>query len=119
MHAGGGTDEFLEEHAVIVMSDHSQIAGRGRVNLAAALDHFDVLLPDGRPEDAEIAVCPSQRSAQVYVLDHDAASGSCRELAARPLPASRASTWSPHMADGEAVVRRRAAASCASRRAAT
>ena len=34
MHAGGGVDEFLEEHAVIVMSDHSQIAVVDRVNLA-------------------------------------------------------------------------------------
>ena len=29
MHAGGGPDQFLEEHAVIVCSDHSQARGRG------------------------------------------------------------------------------------------
>ena len=28
-------------------------------------------MPDGQPEDAEIAVCPSARSAMVYVLDPD------------------------------------------------
>jgi hypothetical protein len=72
MHAGGGADEFLEEHAVIVMSDHSQIAVVDRVNLGAALSDYAVLTPfDGRHEGREIAVCPSQRSAQVYVLDDE------------------------------------------------
>jgi predicted AlkP superfamily pyrophosphatase or phosphodiesterase len=69
MHAGGGPDEFLSEHAVIVMSDHSQTAVADRVNLAEALGSWDVLMPGEEPGDAEIAVCPSQRSAQVYVLD--------------------------------------------------
>ena len=71
MHAGGGIDAFLEDHAVIVLSDHSQTPVEHRVNLAAELDHRDVLLPDGQPEDAEIAVCPSARSAMVYALDLD------------------------------------------------
>src|SRR3954447_17988229 len=72
MHAGGGPDEFLEEHAVMVMSDPSQIAVVDRVNLGPALADFDVLTPfDVRSEGAEIAVCPSQRSAQIYVLDED------------------------------------------------
>jgi predicted AlkP superfamily pyrophosphatase or phosphodiesterase len=72
MHAGGGPDEFLDEHAVIVMSDHSQIAVVDRVNLGQALAEFAILTPfDGRVEGREIAVCPSQRSAQVYVLDDD------------------------------------------------
>jgi predicted AlkP superfamily pyrophosphatase or phosphodiesterase len=70
MHAGGGPDEFLENHAVIVMSDHSQTAVAGRINLAEALAGWDVLAPEQtEPAAAEIAVCPSQRSAQVYVLD--------------------------------------------------
>ena len=29
-HAGGGTDAFLDEHAVIVMADHSHAAGRAQ-----------------------------------------------------------------------------------------
>jgi predicted AlkP superfamily pyrophosphatase or phosphodiesterase len=70
MHAGGGPDAFLEDHAVIVMSDHSQTAVTERVNLADALSDWDVLRPDtGDPGAAEIAICPSQRSGQVYVLD--------------------------------------------------
>jgi hypothetical protein len=70
MHASGGPDQFLDEHAIIVMSDHSQIAVVDQVNLAAALDSYSLLLPE-EPDDegADIAICPSQRSAQIYVLD--------------------------------------------------
>jgi hypothetical protein len=70
MHAGGGPAKFLEEHAVIVMSDHAQVAVSHSVNLLAeAFAEWKVLDAEGGPDDAEIAVCPSQRSAQVYVLD--------------------------------------------------
>ncbi|MDX6410036.1 MAG: hypothetical protein QOE13_3107 [Gaiellaceae bacterium] len=70
MHAAGGPDEFLDSHAVIVVSDHSQIAVVDQVNLATALDSYSLLRPE-TPDDegAEIAICPSQRSGQVYVLD--------------------------------------------------
>jgi len=61
--------QILGDHAVIVMSDHSQTAVADRVNLREALGSWDVLMPDQEPGTAEIAVCPSQRSAQVYVLD--------------------------------------------------
>jgi predicted AlkP superfamily pyrophosphatase or phosphodiesterase len=71
MHAAGGADEFLRDHAVIVMSDHSQTAVADRVNLSEALSSWNVLMPDQDPATAEIAVCPSQRSAQLYVLDED------------------------------------------------
>jgi hypothetical protein len=72
MHAGGGPDEFLDEHAVIVMSDHSQIAVVDRLNLASALDGHAILSPLApAAEGRTLAVCPSQRSAQVYVLDED------------------------------------------------
>jgi predicted AlkP superfamily pyrophosphatase or phosphodiesterase len=72
MHAGGGLDEFLAEHALIVMSDHSQIAVVDRVNLGAALADYDVLTPfDVRVDGREIAICPSQRSAQIYALDDE------------------------------------------------
>src|SRR5437763_1296323 len=64
-------NDALRYQAVIVMSDHSQTAVADRINLAEVLSSWNVLLPDGVPADAEIAVCPSQRSAQVYVLDPD------------------------------------------------
>ncbi len=87
MHAGGGADAFLEEHAVIVMSDHSQIAVVDQVNLAAALEGWDLLPPSGEG-GAEIAVCPSQRSAQIYVLDEDRRAQLAPRLA-RELAAAR------------------------------
>jgi Type I phosphodiesterase / nucleotide pyrophosphatase len=72
MHMAGGPDAFLEEYAVIVMSDHSQTRVDRRVNLADGLSGWRVLLPsDPAPEEAELAVCPAARSAMVYVLDGD------------------------------------------------
>ncbi len=71
MHAAGGPDAFLEDHAIVVCSDHSQSKVEAEVDLFAALDAFGILPADAGGEDAEIAVCPSSRSAQVYVLDRD------------------------------------------------
>ena len=70
MDAAGGADAFLERYAVIVMADHSQNEIDSSVNLAQALGTWRLLLPaDAAPEEAEIAVCPGARSAQVYVLE--------------------------------------------------
>ncbi len=72
MNAAGGPEAFLEDHAVIVMADHSQNAIDSSVNLAQALGSWRLLLPaDHAPEEAEIAVCPGARSAQVYVMDEE------------------------------------------------
>ena len=80
MTAAGGPDAFLEEHAVIVCSDHSQSLVEDEIDLFEAFDGFDVLpasgVRDPRTGDpksgpAEIALCPSSRAAQVYVLDRD------------------------------------------------
>jgi hypothetical protein len=68
-HVAGGADEFLEEHAVIVMSDHSQTAVEDRINLAEIVSDWRVLMPTGDVASADVAACPSARSAQVYVLD--------------------------------------------------
>ena len=70
MHVAGGVDAFLEEHAVIVMSDHSQTQVEERLNLAQTLPDWRVLTPsDPAPGAAELAVCPAARSAMAYVLD--------------------------------------------------
>jgi predicted AlkP superfamily pyrophosphatase or phosphodiesterase len=70
MHAAGGPDVFLDGHAVVVMSDHSQNPVETVSNLTDAFDGWRILMPaDPEPEEAEIAVCPGSRSAQVYVLD--------------------------------------------------
>jgi len=76
MDAGGGLDRFLEDHAVIVMADHSQAPVTTSVALAEALAELDVLPPgaragSSRAERSRVAVCPSQRAAMVYVLDED------------------------------------------------
>jgi hypothetical protein len=69
MHVHGGTDAFLDDHAVIVMSDHSQTPVDKRVNLEDALSSWRVLQPsDVAPAEAELAVCPAARSAMLYVL---------------------------------------------------
>jgi type I phosphodiesterase/nucleotide pyrophosphatase len=72
MHVAGGVDAFLEDYAVIVMSDHSQTKVEERLNLAEVFSSWRVLEPaDPAPTEAELAVCPSARSGMVYVLDED------------------------------------------------
>ncbi len=72
MHAAGGPDAFLETHAVIVCSDHSQATVEDRIRLDQAFEEFDVATPSpSRSIGAEIAISPAQRSAMIYVLDDD------------------------------------------------
>jgi len=70
VHVAGGVDAFLEEHAVMVMSDHSQTTVEAPINLARAFADARVLTPsDPAPTEAELAVSPAARSAMVYALD--------------------------------------------------
>jgi hypothetical protein len=70
MHVAGGPEAFLEEHAVIVMSDHSQTTVETGINLLDLFADARVLSPsDPAPIEAELAACPSARSAMVYALD--------------------------------------------------
>jgi hypothetical protein len=76
MNAAGGVEEFLREHAIIVMADHSQAAVTGATSLQDELAELGVLGPTrsaepNRDQDARIAVCPSQRAAMVYALHED------------------------------------------------
>jgi hypothetical protein len=74
MDAAGGPEEFLAEHAMIVMADHSQAPVTDTIALQDELAELGVMGPirggetstDGEPR---IAVCPSQRAAMVYALD--------------------------------------------------
>jgi Type I phosphodiesterase / nucleotide pyrophosphatase len=79
MNAGGGVDQFLAEHAMIVMADHSQAPVTATISLQDELAELGVLGParaarSGRApqgasdEEPHIAVCPSQRGAMVYAL---------------------------------------------------
>jgi hypothetical protein len=70
MHAGGGPDEFLADHAVIVTSDHSQAVVEARIRLHERFADFHVASPSAsRSVGAEIALSPAQRSAMIYALD--------------------------------------------------
>ncbi len=72
MHAAGGPDAFLEEHAVIVTSDHSQAPVEERIRLDHAFAEFDVATPgSARARTGDIALSPAQRAAMIYALDDD------------------------------------------------
>ncbi|CAA9531521.1 MAG: hypothetical protein AVDCRST_MAG67-4310 [uncultured Solirubrobacteraceae bacterium] len=69
MEAGGGTDAFLDEHAMIVMADHSHSSIERRIDLTGAFADWRVLPPSGAgARHAELALCPAQRSAMIYLL---------------------------------------------------
>ena len=90
----GAQEQFLSDHAVILMSDHAQIAVSRRAQLAEALSDWRVLQPnDPDPESAELAVAPGARSAMVYALAEDGARERLRGAGAAPAAlASRAWT---------------------------
>jgi Type I phosphodiesterase / nucleotide pyrophosphatase len=72
MHAAGGADAFLDSHAVIMCSDHSQAAVEERIRLDRAFGDFDVAAQTASSTiGAEVALSPAQRAAMVYVLDED------------------------------------------------
>lgn len=67
--AAGGVDAFLDRWAVVVCSDHSQAPVERPAELLEGFAQFGVLRPSGaRADEAEVAVCPSSRSASVYAL---------------------------------------------------
>jgi hypothetical protein len=105
VHVAGGVQAFLEQHAVIVMSDHSQTVVEARANLADAFADARVLLPaDPAPTEAELAVSPAARSAMVYALDEHRR----EELVAGAVATLRATEGVDLVAtrtNGEAVVR--------------
>jgi hypothetical protein len=90
MNAGGGPEAFLEEHAMIVMADHSQAPVSDTIALQDELAELGVLGPSrgasgSREVEPRIAVCPSQRAAMVYALheaERDAMRASVASLAA-------------------------------------
>ncbi|CAA9506149.1 MAG: hypothetical protein AVDCRST_MAG53-2431 [uncultured Solirubrobacteraceae bacterium] len=71
--AAGGVEAFLDAWAVIAVADHSHAPVEQTVDLEAAIGaRFTVLTPNGRRADeAEVALCPSQRSAQLYALGEE------------------------------------------------
>ena len=68
--ATGGIDRFLEDHAVILVADHSHSDVDRGLPLADLLaQEWTVLQPsEDRPEQAQLAVSPTGRAAHVYLL---------------------------------------------------
>jgi hypothetical protein len=108
MDAAGGIEEFLEGHAMIVLGDHSHSAVETRIAFAEAFEEWAVLGPGRRtsPDEAELALCPGQRSAAVYVLADQAREKTlpevdriCRRIEGVDLVMRRdggeAAVWSP------------------------
>ena len=85
MHAAGGPDAFLDDHAVIVTSDHSQAAVEERIHLDRAFEDFEVATRSAtRSAGAEVALSPAQRAAMIYALDDERRD----ELVARSIEAA-------------------------------
>lgn len=105
-HQFGGTEAFLDRHAVIVVADHSHAPVEATIPLQERVtEDWAVLRPSGtRAGDAEIAFCPAQRSAMLYVLRQDAREEVIPPLvrAARGIDGVDVAMWRD--ADGYAVV---------------
>jgi type I phosphodiesterase/nucleotide pyrophosphatase len=75
MEAGGGTDRFLDDHAVIVLADHAHSLVEESISLLDVFDGHSVLTPDapesGSRPAARFALCPGQRFAMAYGLEPD------------------------------------------------
>jgi hypothetical protein len=73
VEAGGGLDEFLDRHALILLGDHAQTPVHRGLPLAEILGRdWRVLQPsEDRPEAAQLAVSPTGRAAHVYLLPTD------------------------------------------------
>jgi Type I phosphodiesterase / nucleotide pyrophosphatase len=85
VEAGGGLDRFLDEHALIIVSDHAQTPVRRGLPLAELLGHeWSVLQPsDERPELAQLAVSPTGRAAHIYLLPGEGGRAEPAAVAAR------------------------------------
>jgi hypothetical protein len=77
IEAAGGLDGFLTDYALILMADHAQTPVHRELPITDALgERWTVLQPsEDRPEDAQLAVSPTARAANVYLLDHADAPG--------------------------------------------
>jgi hypothetical protein len=66
--AAGGLDAFLERYDVVLCSDHGQTDVERPFQLESALSDFRLFHPNGRRDDAELAVTASNRAGMVYLL---------------------------------------------------
>lgn len=105
MEAGGGIDAFLDEHAVIVAADHSHTTVESVIRLHDAYEDLAVLMPTGdNAGEAEIALCPAQRSAMVYALAEEGRGALVPRVVAtaRAIPGVELVMW--RTSSGEAAI---------------
>jgi len=100
--AAGGLDALLERYAVVVVGDHSQTRVRTVLDLAAAYAELGIVGPRGGA--GRVAVCPSQRSAQLYLLEEGL---SVARLARTALGLGGVELAVYAVGEGEVAVRRR------------
>ncbi len=107
VEAGGGMDEFLAEHAVILLADHAQTPVDRGLPLADVLAReWTVLAPsDDKPELAQLAVSPTGRAAHVYLLPGEGERADASQVAER-LTETEGVDLTCWLEDGAAVVRR-------------
>ena len=85
--ARGGLDAFLDDHALIVMADHSHSDISARISLQDGLRDLRVLAPnDPKPEEAQVALCPGWRSAMVYTLRNSPSASCAPPTGGAPIP---------------------------------
>jgi hypothetical protein len=71
--AAGGYRQFIDTHAMIVVSDHSHSKVKESLDLLGMLDEWDVLQPrQSKRRPAHVAVSPAARFGSIWVLDEDA-----------------------------------------------
>ncbi len=70
IEAAGGLDGFLTDYALILMADHAQTPVHRELPIGTELERrWSVLQPSAdHPEEAELAVSPTSRAANVYLL---------------------------------------------------
>ncbi|MFN8163120.1 MAG: alkaline phosphatase family protein [Solirubrobacterales bacterium] len=85
VEAAGGLDEFLSEHALILLADHAQTPVHRGLPLADLLGRdWSVLQPsDDRPELSQLAVSPTGRAAHVYLLPGEGERAEAEAVGAR------------------------------------
>jgi len=70
VRAAGGMDSFLDEHAVILLADHAHSDVDRPLDLIGSLSRdWTVLQPsEDQPDRAELAISPTSRAANIYLL---------------------------------------------------
>jgi hypothetical protein len=85
VEAVGGLDDFLADHALILVADHAQTPVSRGLPLAELLGReWDVLQPsEDRPGEAQLAVSPTGRAAHVYLLPGERSRAAAAEVGRR------------------------------------